>query len=361
MKILLVNQHFLDVMGGSELQCHLLAGYLARTEHDVLYLAVNGTQPQYDVPYFVEPARLRWKDIRRIVTQFAPDMVYWRFNKRKFLPSVLMFKLLGVRVVFAISHINDVLKWSHKVRIDAVTLREKYMQRYKSLRPAFSSRVNHLGYSWVDGVIAQLHQQSGRLAVRRERVIPNSVDASCAPFHWEKPFVLWASSIKAAKNPELFIKLAEHCRDKDVDFLMAGKIINSNYRQILKEAEALDNFHYLGMKSYQELNGMLRESLFLAHTCEPEGFPNVFIQAWSQQKPVVSVLYDPDDMILKNGIGYCSGRFEQFALDVERLIADDEVRNEMGRRAGAFARESFSLERNGRKVLEFLQEICQDG
>ncbi|PID60295.1 hypothetical protein CSB45_00475 [candidate division KSB3 bacterium] len=360
MKILFVNQHFLDVMGGSEIQCHLLAAYLARTEHEVVYFAVNGMQLQYDVPYPVEPGRLCWNDIHRIVKTYAPDLVYWRFNKRRLLPSVLMFRLLGVRVVFAVSHINDVRKWSHKVRFDAIGRREKCIQRYKSLRPALSSRINHAGYHWVDGVVAQLKQQCGVLVAKKEIIIPNSVDESYVPFHWEKPFVLWASSLKAVKNPELFITLAKRLKDKGIDFLMAGKTVNSHYEQLIKEAAVSDNFHYLGTKSYQELNGMLRKSLFLVHTCEPEGFPNVFIQAWSQQKPVVSAFYDPDNMIRKGGLGFCSGDVEQFVLDVERLIAKSDLRREMGSRAETFARETFSLERNGRKLSEFLHEIYQD-
>lgn len=359
MKILIVNQHFLDVVGGSEIQCHLLAGYLARAGHDTTYLAVDGKQIHYDVPYTVVPGRLCWEDIRRIVHQCAPDVVYWRFNKRKFLPSVLMFKLLRKRVVFAISHINDVLKWSHKVRFDASDWRGKCRQYYESLRPSLSSRVNHLGYYWVDGVIAQLNQQNGYLSKKKTEVIPNSVAPSAVPFRWKKPFVLWASSIKEAKNPELFIKLATHLRDKGVDFLMVGKIVNSSYRQILKDAESSGNFHYLGVKSYQELNGMLRESLVLAHTCEPEGFPNVFIQAWTQETPVVSLYYDPDGMIREKNLGYCSGRFELFVTDVEQMISNDLQRLEMGRRAKEFALQMFALERNGKRIVDFLQEICR--
>ena len=359
MKILIVNQHPLDVVGGSEIQCHLLAGYLKSGGHDVVYFAVDGKQTHYAAPYAVEPGRLCWKDIRRIVKQTAPDVVYWRFNKRKFLPSVLMFKLLGVKFIFAISHINDVLKWSHKVRFDAKSLRGKCAQWLESLRPALSSRVNHLGYYWVDGVIAQLKQQSKHLTGKKNTVIPNSVESSFEPFRWEKPFVLWGSSIKKAKNPEKFIELSKHWRERGIDFLMVGKIVHSNYRPILQEAESSGNFYYLGEKSYQELNGMLRESLLLAHTCEAEGFPNVFIQAWAQKKPVVSLYYDPDEMIRERHLGYCSGDFEQFVLDVDRLISDDDLRRELGWRAETFALETFGLERNGKKVLEFFHEICR--
>ena len=278
LKILIVNQHPQDVIGGSEIQCDLIANQLTLRGHTIIYFAVDGRQALYETPYQVIPGALGSKDFQRALQEYAPDVVYWRFNKRKFLPAALQIKRLGIKLVFAVSHINDVVKWSHKVRYNAVSLQGKIVRWYHSLRPAFSSRINHLGFLLVDGVITQLQHQAGRLPVKREIIIPNSIDAHYAPFRWEKPFVLWASSIKSSKNPERFLELATQLREHPVDFLMVGHIVNPGYEAMLRDAEAVSNFHYLGTKTYHELNGMIRQSLFLAHTCAPEGFPNVFIQ-----------------------------------------------------------------------------------
>ena len=360
MKILIINQHPKDIVGGSEVQCDLLASHLTRLGHEVVYFAVNGTRQNYEVPYKVEPGTLTWKDLRRIVPLYCPDLVYWRFNKRRFLPSVVMLKLMNVKIVFSISHINDVVKWSHKVRFEALIFKDKLRKHYFSFRQAFSSRINHFGYYFVDGVIAQLEQQTGKLPVRKERVIPNSVDATVVPFHWDNPFVVWVANIKPAKNPELFIKLAKHFQRLNIDFLMVGNIQSSKYHTLLKDSELPSNFHYLGAKHNYEINGILRSSFFLVHTCQPEGFPNVFIQAWMQGRPTVSLYYDPDRMIQKNHLGRLSGSFEQFVHDTEELIENVPLREKMGNLAKIYAEAHFSPEENVRDIESFFKEICLD-
>ncbi len=358
MRIFIINKHPKDILGGSEIQCDLIATYLAQNGHQVIYLAINGKSRDYGTNYLVEPITINFTTLQRLISKYQPDVVYWRANKRKLLPAVIAVKYLGPKFVFGISHINDVLKWGHKVRFDAETVHGKMIQRYRSLRPALSGRVNHFGFHWVDGVVAQLHQQSGKLPVKKERIIYNSVLPSYHPFLWQKPFVVWAGSIKGAKNPGRFIELAEHLRELPVDFLMVGKIVHGQYAALLEKAQRLPNFHYLGVKTYGELNGILRQSLFLAHTCQPEGFPNVFIQAWSQGKPTVSLCYDPDKLIQTHGLGFCSGGFERFVQDTRALVTDDPLRDSMARRANIFAHKHFDIETNVKQLERFLQEIC---
>lgn len=357
MKILIINQHPQDLIGGSEMQCDLIATQLTRSGHEVIYLAVNGSRQQYHAAYTVVPATLRWPALRRVIVEHRPDVVYWRFNKRKFLASALLLKYLRVKVVFAISHINDTLKWSHKVRKGADDLKTRIKQGYRSVHPALASRTNHFGYYFVDGVIAQLDDQSGKLPVKKHTVISNSVETTSVPFFWKSPFILWASSIKTSKHPEKYLELARNFQDLSIDFLMVGKIQQRSYAYFQENPRPLSHFYYLGEKTYAEVNGMIQQALFVVHTCDPEGFPNIFIQAWMQGKPTVSLSYDPDNMIQNHQLGYVSGNFAQFVQDTRTLVQQSHLREEFGRNARAFAIERFLPEKNVQKLAVFLQEV----
>lgn len=362
MKILLINQHLYDVTGGSEVQCDLIARMLTQRGHQVVYLAVHGKQAAYQCSYPVEAGSPDWKTLRRLVADYAPDVVYWRYNKREFLPAVFLLKRLGLKVVFAISHLNDTVKWSHKFRFERGTWQEKLKTCRHWLRPALASRVNHVGFFFVDGAIAQLKGQSGRLPVKQEIIVPNSIENTAVkPFEWPRPFLAWIANLKPAKNPEMFIRLSREFEHEHVDFLMVGHIQQQHYRKLLFETELPPNFHYLGAKSMPEVNGILQKALCSVHTCEAEGMPNVMMQSWRQGTPTLSLLYDPDGMIQRHKIGrYASSSFEQLKQDVYEMITQKAVRDEMGERAKLWAEESFSPENNIRRIEKFLYKICQE-
>ena len=281
MKILIINKHLHDVVGGAEIQSDFIATQLMRRNHDVVYLAVQGKQSEYDVEYQVQPASLRFDELRRLVASHRPDLVYWRCSKLHFLRSALAIKLAGTKLVFAACNLHDVTKWSHKVNFPAQGFTQRFRRRYLIVRELISSRLNHFGHHFVDGVIAQTDEQAGKLSVKREVVIRSLADERSVPFTWPKPFVLWVASIKPRKNPEAYLQLATQLQQLDIDFLMVGDIVTTQYAHIAEPRSLPRNVHYLGPRSYQEVNGMLQQALCLVHTTYgPEGFPNVFIQAW---------------------------------------------------------------------------------
>jgi glycosyltransferase involved in cell wall biosynthesis len=69
--------------------------------------------------------------------------------------------------------------------------------------------------------------------------------------------------------------------------------------------------------------------------------------------PVVSLQVDPDNVLEKEGIGICSGNFEQLVKDTHKLITDDSLRNQMGNKARAYAIKNHSL-KNMDKIIDLM-------
>lgn len=359
MKILIVNQHPRDVIGGSQIQCDLIATYLTWSGHRVLYLAVNGKQSSYSTSYEVEPIRLGFRMLHHALARHQPDVVYWRFNRRKLLQAVLACKWSKVKIVFAISSESDVIKWPQRTRLDQLSWQDFLRKMPALLRQLFTMRLQYVGYYGIDGVIAQLDQQTGKLPIRNEAVIYNSVKNVVCPFQWNKPFVVWVGNFKGFKHPELFVELARQCRDLNVDFLMVGEM-SEEYRQKFQQMTLPGNLHLLGPKSYCEVNGILQHARCLVHTSSVDGFSNVLIQSWMQATPTISLWYDPDKMATRHQIGMVSGTFERLINDTKILLDDEQLRHSMGQRAQLFAQAHFNLEENIRKLEQFLKAICEE-
>ena len=125
-----------------------------------------------------------------------------------------------------------------------------------------------------------------------------------------------------------------------------------------KITKKLPNLRYLGEISFEETNILLsKSSIFINTSLELEGFPNTYIQAWMRETPVIALNFDPDNLIKKNKIGFHSGTFQQMVKDVRYLIKNDNIRNEMGKRARQYAIENHNIKRIGERYIEIFERL----
>lgn len=352
MKIAILNRHPTDTLGGSEIQCDLIASHLRAFGHDVTFLAAPPNRINYNnLSYDVLPLRnLSFREALAVLRRLRPDVLYWRFNRRGSMPFVLVCRLLGIRFVYAMSHINDASFWTLE------------RSRYTSPRAVLSALRNgaHLlaPYFLANGIVSQVAGTEELFPfIKNKTSIRNSMSTRREDFSWPRPFVIWVANLKPRKNAEAFLQLADRLTDLGVDFLMVGKIQDHSYHYMETASLSRGNFHFLGPKRLEEVNGMLAEALFLIHTCDPEGFPNNLIQAWLQGKPTISLYYDPNGFIETNHIGFLSGTMENMEKQTRELVENSQLRNEMGSRAQSFARHNFDPEINIRRLEGFLKSL----
>jgi glycosyltransferase involved in cell wall biosynthesis len=336
MRVAIVNRHPEQALGGSEIQCDLIARGLMARGHEVCYVAPSTCHCQsVQVPYYLAQVDFTPEAITQAVSAFEPDVVYWRFNKNVFRPVATRLKRQDLPLVFAVSNANDVRAW---------VWHQSPQRLHRKVRRFFSHLWQHGGFRYVDALTSLNKDYLGIAPVATQHFVPNAMIADRATFNWPRPYCAWIANIKTHKRPEMLVELAKEMQYSGIDFLMIGKNQSEQYRWLESPGRRPENCHYLGPKTVEEVNGLLAGSLMHIHTCTPEGFGNVFIQAWLQGRPSVSLGFDPGGYMRSEGIGLNAGDdFSAFFQAVQLLIDQPETRTDMGQRAQKFAKQMFSV------------------
>jgi len=354
MKIVLINRHLEDVIGGSELQCDFIANELTSRGYSVYYITPNGNCEIEDSKYSYKilTCNIDGADIVDKVIEADPDIVYWRYNKNHVRFVLKKLKQKKYPIIFAASHINDLRPW----------ILDQRRILPKRIKYAIKKRIEHFALRYADAITVNNEDFISLVPsyVKFKEYIPNGMVSEHVPFYWKLPFCVWVANIKQPKRPELFVKLAEELKDCGMDFIMVGHIQQDNYNWIKNVEHTPNNFYYIGPKTFEEVNGILHASEFHVHTCIPEGFPNIFIQAWLNGKATVSYGFDPGGLIEKEGLGFVSDENWEFFVDfVRQMIGKEKMRNEIGKKAKAFSRQRFSVQHSTDKLQVLIQKVME--
>lgn len=355
MRVLILAKHLSRALGGIEIQCELTARQLAALGHDVCYGAAGGTGAALPaVPYAVDiwtPGNAA--QTAALIARARPDVIYLRHNKAGLRATARTAARAHVPLVFAASSLQDVQAFSYHAKHARWTPRRLASVVWQCLR----SRWNWSGFRWVSAAVSLNAEYTQRIPVARRCHIPDSMEATAEPFHWPRRFVAWVAQIKDYKNPGAYVELARHCADVEIDFLMIGEVVSPRYAWIAQGRDLPANFHYLGVRTPVEVNGILARAAALVHTCDPEGFGNNFIQAWLQGTPTLSLYFDPGGLITRERLGSVPGDLAGLERDLRALLADEDGRAQMGARARDYACRQHDPAANARRLAQLLEEV----
>jgi glycosyltransferase involved in cell wall biosynthesis len=211
----------------------------------------------------------------------------------------------------------------------------------------------------VDRIVVQNEEQARlcRLNFGRDATqVPN-----CYPAAHSRPaeagrFVLWVSTIRALKRPELFLDLAEAL--PSYRFRMIGGPGRGEaplFDAIKARAATIANAEFIGFVPYARVNDYFDDASVFVNTSESEGFPNTFLQAWARGVPTVSFV----DSGARAG-GHPVGRqVDSFRSMVDQLavwLANGAERAREGQRCKRYFEDNHSPA----QVIELYEQIFRE-
>ncbi len=365
MRLAIVCDGYWDqLQGGAEYQLKVIGEALAARGWEVHYVYRDRGTPVAPTPLRLHPmgihpllARLfypyhplMWRPLARRLDGIRPDVILNRVGNGLTGLAVRYGRSRGIPVVWQVASVMDLLPFR--------------APRNRTLPMAlWNRRLLEYGIRHADRVLAQARYQSEVLETRWHRradwVFPNVHPIPPEPIKPDAPLrVVWVANVKPMKRPEVFLDLAGRlAQRKDVEFVMIGRAEHPRYQAgIEARLRRHPQVRYLGEQPLERVNEVLAQAHVFVNTSRAEGFPNTFIQAWMRGVPVVSLEVDPDEVLVRRGLGMRSGTPERLARDVEALLNDADRRRAMGRRARAYAVAAHGLERHIGTLERLLRE-----
>lgn len=358
--ICVVGTHYYKCMvGGAEVQMYLIAKQFLDRGWDVHYVTTDVSEKSIDEGIILHPYRPRgvfnnsYEDLSRILGEIDADVYYQR--GRAFHPELFarFARERSKPYILAVSMDIDCRRYKNLPRVFERRGKNLARKLAGAIKAYWIDRTSLRGMQAASLVLCQTLQQHEMLKrnlgidsqiLKNMHCIPNVEEIKKS----DPPIVLWLASLKRWKQPELFIRLAEKLQHLDCRFVLAGRMSDSYYREIIQDALArINNLEYIQNVSFEKSNELIAEaSVFLNTSLPNEGFPNTFIQAWLRKVPTVSLNFNPDQVIEKHSLGYHSKDFENLIADVAKLITDKQRRIRMGEAARKYAVKEFDLENN---------------
>jgi glycosyltransferase involved in cell wall biosynthesis len=324
--------------GGSELQIALLAQSLARGGHEVVCLDYQITE-DFITPDGIKVIQIKgwYEGIKaiRLITHRLPglysllkeqkaDIYYCRMRD-----FINIFPFLAARKVkskFILAMASDLDALGFKMR-----WKFYYVPNIGEMWWWFSGLFIEIIHPWLlrkaDMVFVQ-HEGQKQILLRkgvRSVLFSNLIDLTKLPVisktvQNDFVYVGWLDKRKGFAE---FFELVR--RSPSHTFKVIGPPRDKTGYFYYEKLKSFPNVSLMGELSHAETLQQIASSKALISTSPMEGFPNIFIEAWACGIPVLSLYFDPGDVIKREGLGeVADGNLDLLVNSLDRVRNNDE-------------------------------------
>lgn len=190
------------------------------------------------------------------------------------------------------------------------------------------------GVKHVDNIVVQTRAQTQLLQETYQRdseLIPMPSAGFAMSDEWvaqkiarATPRVIWVGRFSNEKRLEWLLGAAEKLPDVQFDVLGSANFDTEYARNLHEWAERLDNVTIHGRIQHEQIGEYYKNAAMICCTSVFEGFPNVFLEAWSVGLPVVTS-FDPDNVVQEHKLGSFVTSVDELETSIRDLFADRQA------------------------------------
>ncbi|HVT27851.1 MAG TPA: glycosyltransferase family 4 protein, partial [Lacipirellulaceae bacterium] len=181
--------------------------------------------------------------------------------------------------------------------------------------------------------------------------------------------LIYAGTLGTKHNPESLVALAEHFRRRgDIRIIVISEGVGIRYLQKRIAETGLTNLILMPYQPYEQLPQVMGAADVLLALLEASAgqfsVPGKILSHLCAARPTVAAvpLVNRAAKVIEEsggGLAVPVGDDQQFVDAVQRLVADDNLRQKMGRRAREYAETAFDIRKIAKRFEEILESACQ--
>jgi glycosyltransferase involved in cell wall biosynthesis len=157
-------------------------------------------------------------------------------------------------------------------------------------------------------------------------------------------YILWVSTLRKWKRPELFLELAKSL--PQYQFRMIGGPANDfDFAAFKAEAMKVPNLEFMGFVAHADVEMYFDGARLFVNTSDYEGFPNTFLQSWARGMPTVS-FFNTGSELDGDSIVTQAQSFKDMVRLVDELMKNDDS----WERTGLLCKKYFATGHSGEAV-----------
>jgi glycosyltransferase involved in cell wall biosynthesis len=347
----LAGREDLAHVGGAERQQVLLAEELVRRGHNVSFVVLD--HGQSSVETVVRGIKVftcyRLDDGIRGLRFFHPRLSgLWGAMRRA---DAAVYYQRGAEAETGL--VGHWCRWHGRAFVFAAAHDTNCMARSPLLHRRSERALFRYGLRLADAVVAQTSRQQELL--RNELGVQSTVIRSCFSWQWNSEGseasagserqprrIVWVGRLSEEKRPEWVIRLARDLPDHGVDIVGQANDDSEFGRRMTREIGSLSNVRWLGYVPHHKMPDVYRHARLLLCTSASEGFPNVFLEAWSCGTGVLSTV-DPDGVIARFRSGEIAADYEGLKRHLQAVDERQAFWDDAGRRGREYVRDHHGL------------------
>lgn len=246
------------------------------------------------------------------IASIRPNIILFRGASRSLSYLSLFAKLFGVKLIFFGASDTDFKKEQELIG----RKHDRVLYRFGLRNTKYFVAQNQLQYDLLFNAYNK----------KNVIIIPN-IWLQQEHGNRERDIILWVSNFRQLKRPQWFIQLAKDF--PQYRFVMVGAALDKQlFDECKSEADKLSNLDFMGGQSFANVNEIFTRAKYFVCTSEIEGFPNTFLQSWSNSIPVITT-FDPSSLVANKKLGMVVNSYEELRNTVTKIEKDKTLYKEM--------------------------------